>query len=276
MFVLYYLLAKDEERRMLNQYGETYEQYMKGTGMFFPKFVERYSSVISRFIPNTTLRYVAISVLIITIVIGTGFVCRELTLHSLPFEARNNITLVSILPEDNGLSAKVIDGILRNHSGKMDFLKDEKDYLGYLMPADYIMQGMIANTGSEFHLYKKHHAFATITDWVLHPFQHLRRPPSVHMAKMHNVAPAIARRHQCPIGIKESDLECENCPYRRVIIVEIEHNYGGHISRDKLLSLNTIRIPIGFIDINTQTGEIVDIRRVEKATAWKDVPTPAI
>ena len=44
----------------------------------------------------------------------------------------------------------------------------------------------------------------------------------------------------------------------------------------KLFSFDTIRTPVGFIDINAQTGEIVNIKLVEKATAWKDVPTPAI
>jgi hypothetical protein len=35
-------------------------------------------------------------------------------------------------------------------------------------------------------------------------------------------------------------------------------------------------VPVGFIDINTQTGEIINAKKVEKATAWRDVPTPSI
>ena len=34
--------------------------------------------------------------------------------------------------------------------------------------------------------------------------------------------------------------------------------------------------PFESIDINAHTGEIVNITKVGKATAWKDVPTPAI
>jgi len=44
MFVLYYLLAKDEEKRMLNIYGESYEKYLSEKGMFLPKRVEKYFS----------------------------------------------------------------------------------------------------------------------------------------------------------------------------------------------------------------------------------------
>src|SRR5512132_4182345 len=41
------------------------------------------------------------------------------------------------------------------------------------MPKDYVMQGMIADTGGEWQLYKRHHTFAMISDWIFHPFRHL-------------------------------------------------------------------------------------------------------
>jgi protein-S-isoprenylcysteine O-methyltransferase Ste14 len=39
MLFLYYLLAKDEERRMTNRFGESYISYVNRTGMFFPRFI---------------------------------------------------------------------------------------------------------------------------------------------------------------------------------------------------------------------------------------------
>ncbi len=42
MFILYYFLAKDEERRMLGQFGESYSEYMNRTGMFLPGRVENF------------------------------------------------------------------------------------------------------------------------------------------------------------------------------------------------------------------------------------------
>ena len=41
MFVLYYFLALDEERRMLNRYGDSYREYMNSSGMFLPRALER-------------------------------------------------------------------------------------------------------------------------------------------------------------------------------------------------------------------------------------------
>jgi len=43
-----------------------------------------------------------------------------------------------------------------------------------------------------------------------------------------------------------------------------------------LFSFDASRVPVCFIDLNTLTGKIINTKRVEKATAWKDVPTPAI
>jgi protein-S-isoprenylcysteine O-methyltransferase Ste14 len=272
MFILYYFLARDEERRMLAQYGESYGDYLKNTGMFVPRFIEKRFAFIQTIIPNTSLRYVIIPTLIIIGVLCSGFILREVTLSSLSLESKGNITIVSILPEDNHLDANVLNGILGGDTS----LQSEKDYLCYVMPGDYIMQGMIADTNDNFHLYKNHHSIAMITEWVLHPFSHLRVSPALHMAKMHNVDPEFARRYHCPMGIDDPNLDCKTCPYRRVIIVEVEHKTPNHISGKQLFALDTVRVPVEVIDMDTKTGRIVNIKKVKKSTAWENVPTPAI
>ena len=58
MFVLYYFLALDEERRMLNQYGDSYREYMNSSGMFLPRALERpLAALVQRLIPSPTLRH---------------------------------------------------------------------------------------------------------------------------------------------------------------------------------------------------------------------------
>jgi protein-S-isoprenylcysteine O-methyltransferase Ste14 len=276
MFVLYYVLAKDEEKRMLNLYGESYEKYLSSTGMFLPKKVERYFSFMSHVIPKSPLRHVVVSMLIITAVIGSGFILRTIMLRSLPFEANTNLTILSLLPEDAAMNAGAIQTILQGERDGKIKLSGDKDYLAYMMPADYIMQGMIADTGGEFHLFKQHNTFAMISEWVLHPFEHLRSSPSFHMAKMHNVDPTIARRHHCPINIDEPALDCNACPYRRVIIDEVENTNGKRLSGSALLSFGATRTPLYAIDLNARTGAIVNVVPVKRSTAWVDVPTPSI
>jgi protein-S-isoprenylcysteine O-methyltransferase Ste14 len=278
MFILYYFLAKDEERRMLNQFGEGYRRYMERTGMFLPRSIETLLSAPLGLAPNAALKYVAVTLGIPLVVLGSGFVLREVTLASLPFEASRNVTLVSILPEDDPLSqkalAELVPGAVANPD--LSFLKADKDYLGYVMPADYVMQGMIADTGGQFHLHEHHNTFALIADWVLNPFEHLRRSPSAQMAAMHNADPAMARRHHCSLGMNDPALQCASCPFRRIVFVEVDHNGKDRLTKEGLLAFNVTRTPVSFIDINTQTGEIINAKQVGKATAWRDVPTPAI
>jgi hypothetical protein len=259
---------------MLAQHGRQYEDYMRRTGMFLPRFMERWFSFAYSLVPVGPWRYVIAPSLVVLLIIGGGAVLRQVTLHSLSFETQENLTLLSMLPEDNPLGARVAGGILKNNGGLG--LASDKDYLGYLMPVDYIMQGMIADTGGEFHLYKKHHTIGMINEWVLHPFQHLRASPSLHMAQMNRVDPAVARRHHCPIGQKEANGDCDSCSYRRVIIVEVRHADGRRLAGADLFALDTTRVPVSFLDINANIGEIVNAVKVQKATAWQDVPTPGL
>ena len=276
MFVLYYFLARDEEKRMLNRYGESYKKYMSDKGMFLPKAAERCFSFLNHVVPRQSFRSAVVSMMIVVAVIGTGFILRTITLHSLPLESKTNITMVSLLPEDSGRNANAVQAILNGGRDNKIKLSADKDYLAYLMPADYIMQGMIANTGGEFHLYKQHNTVAMIVEWVIHPFEHLRASPSFHMAKMHNVDPAFARRHHCPLEIDDPAMDCRTCSYRRVIIDEVRNDGGNRLSGRALFAFGTIRTPRYAVDINTDTGAIVNVIPVAAATAWANVPTPSI
>lgn len=279
MFVLYFFLAENEEQRMLNQHGQAYEKYRQRTGRFLPQSLERIFYPIPRLISLPSLRYTLVPVLVMGGVLTVGILCRYLTINSLPMKTQSNVTVVPILPEE----ATMIDGVWKGIFGpdstrdpSLPFLDEEKDYLGYLMPVDYIMQGMIADTGGEFHLHKHHHTLALIYDWVMHPFEHLRRSPMAHMAKLHGMNPQTARAMHCPLGEKNIKMVCADCPYRRVVFVEINHNFKGHLSGSDLLGYRTVRIPVGYIDVDTETGEIVNQSEVGSSTAWKGVPTPAI
>jgi protein-S-isoprenylcysteine O-methyltransferase Ste14 len=278
MFVLYYFLAKDEERRMLQQYGASYQEYLDRTGMFVPRALERpFVALLNRACPTTAVKYLAVPVLIVALVLGSGWLLRQITLRSLPLQTQDHLTLVPILPEDSRWESGVLrDLVSQAAAGEIPFLKGDRDYLGYVMPPDYIMQGMIADTGGHFHLFKQHHTVALIVDWVLHPFAHLRRPPAVQMAAMHHVDPKMARRHHCPVGLDHSQLDCNTCPVRRVILVEIGREGAKHLSGSQLLAPGTVRTPVGFIDLDARSGKLLNVKSVARGTAWKDVPTPEI
>jgi protein-S-isoprenylcysteine O-methyltransferase Ste14 len=64
MFILYYFLARDEERRMTDQYGASYEDYKSQRGMFLPLALERpVSGLFKRLAPSSALQNLVIPLL---------------------------------------------------------------------------------------------------------------------------------------------------------------------------------------------------------------------
>jgi hypothetical protein len=277
MMILYYFLARDEERRMKNKYGDDYRRYIGQTGMFVPRWIEK--PVTSNPLSNKLKPYRSVVLPLVTIItiLVLGYGLRTLTVAELPVKIEGNIAVVSMLPEDNGFLKEVTRN-LGEAEGKLPNnlkLNQNETYLGYLMPVDYVMQGMIANTGKRWQLYKRHHTLQMISDWVLHPFRHLRQPP---MHAMHHMPPghtiAMARRHLCPLKINSSPLECNNCPYRRVVIVQVHKKKKNPLTKAQLFALSAERTAFAYLDMDIRSGKIIDIARVQGKTAWEEVPTP--
>jgi len=277
MIVLYYFLARDEELRMTIKYGNAYRSYTEQTGMVLPLWVERsITSVVERYNLKPYMP-VIFPATILVVVLVAGFSLRALTIAELPVSIKGNVAVVSMLPEDNRFLNEAVSVLNGNQETASDrlVLDQNKTYLGYLMPVDYVMQGMLANTGERWQLYKCHHTLQMISDWVFHPFRHLRQPPmhfDHQMPAGHTMA--MARRHHCPLGINDPNLECSNCPYRRVVLVQEERKQGKALSNRYLFALNTERTAVGYLDIDVHSGIIIDAVRINGKTAWKDVTTP--
>jgi len=168
MTLIYYVLAKDEERRMLKAHEMAYRAYMGKTGMFLPRGLERF------LIPTSNFGKVLLAIGFGAMVIGAAFLLRAYTISQLTtWTKAQNVTGIAILPEDGVMMDHRMTDILALKEVK-DRLSDNKHYLVYFIPQFYIMQGMIADTGGDWKLFNQHHSMAMITDWIFNPFGHLR------------------------------------------------------------------------------------------------------
>jgi protein-S-isoprenylcysteine O-methyltransferase Ste14 len=246
MVLIYYFLARDEERRMLKAHKAEYEKYVKNTGMFLPRAVE------SRVAPSTTLGKAALFTLAAVLVIGGAFSLRAYTTAHLPLWRGASVVALSILPED----ARVMDHRMADVLQLQEIrkrLKDGENYLVYVLPENYIMQGLIANTGSEWKLYKRHHAIGMISDWIFHPFRHLREG---HHA-MHG---GPERPGPNPGAVRR-------LVFLRVRGVEIE-------KPSDVFSMSAERTPEFMADVDMHEPGILDIKDLPQDTGWGKVPTP--
>jgi len=138
MIFVYYFLAKDEERRMLNAHRDTYEPFMKRTGMFLPRGLERLIS------PSSKVGKVMFGVGLSIIVLGGAFLLRAYTVNHLTLWTEGgNVAALAILPEDSFKMEHRMASILSLPEVR-ERIKEDKHYLVYFIPRDYIMQGMIA------------------------------------------------------------------------------------------------------------------------------------
>ncbi len=250
MALVYYALAKDEERRMLAEYPETYREYMAGTGMFLPARVER------AIFPSGAAGRAAFFVLLCALALGGAFGLRAYTIRHLPlWSDGGSVAVLAIDPSDMPMLEHRMSTLLASPEISQRLVPGER-YLAYFIPRDYIMQGLIADTGGDWRLYKQHHAMGMITDWILHPFAHLSG--GHHM--MHHGGP------QAP----EQGMGGQTV--RRIIFLQIE----GVASDDPydLLSIGAQRTPRFMADVEVHEAEILEIRDLPSDTGWGSVPTP--
>lgn len=252
MALVYYVLAKDEERRMLNAHAETYRSYMDKTGMFLPRGIER------AVLPSSRIGKALFACGLSGCVIGGAFLLRTYTIHHLTLWTQApNVTGIAILPEDGFKMEHRMPDIL-GLTEVQARLEDTKHYLVYVLPQDYIMQGMIADTGSEWKLFNQHHALSMIMDWIFNPFGHLRDGhnamhggglmPSQHTARLHD-------------GV-----------IRRLVFLAIE-DIVVQAPAD-LFAVNGRRVPQFMLDVDLHNMQLLDIKDLPHGSGWGTVPTP--
>jgi protein-S-isoprenylcysteine O-methyltransferase Ste14 len=252
MALVYYFLAKDEERRMLSAHEKTYRAYMGKTGMFLPRPLEKSLS------PSSPFGKIIFAVGFGGAVIVIAFLFRAYTISRLTiWSGAQNVTAVAILPEDAFMMDHRMAAVLALKDIK-ERIRDDKRYLVYFIPQYYVMQGMIADTGGDWKLFNQHHSMATITDWIFNPFGHLREGHHAMHDGMH-------LQHQNGAGM-------EGGMIRRLIFISIEDVPVKDPS--DLFSINALRVPQFMVDVDVHNLQVIEIKELPHGSGWGTVPTP--
>jgi protein-S-isoprenylcysteine O-methyltransferase Ste14 len=264
MLFLYYLLAKDEERRMRNRFGKSYISYMNRTGMFFPRLAKK--APIENAMPQQRLGFgksIFIFAALLVVVVGSGFILRAYTVHHLPLIQVNGVDVIVITKEDLKTAEDLLPSVLQTPAvaKKLHLAENNKGQrlLAYFIPIDYVMQGMIADTGGEWKLFEQHKTFGMIADYILHPFAHLTEAHAHHHPGMQVHNPSM---YDSP-AMK-----------RRIIFIEVSASPGELRSPIDDFDINAARRPFFFVDAHLHTGEILQIRDTPAGSGWGTVPTP--
>jgi hypothetical protein len=265
MLLLYYILAKDEERRMMNRFGAGYASYMNRTGMFVPHSVEKIFTKSTNSQKALSLGKVGLIFLgLVIVIVGSGFIVRAYTVRHLPFEQIGNVDVITVTPDDSTTVHELLPAVLGDSvvASKLKSFggTDSHRLLAYFIPIDYVMQGMIANTGDEWKLFEQHKTIGMITEYILHPFAHLTGGQAHHMD--------MANMKHGP------EMYALPAMKRRVIFIDVSSD--GHELKSPLndFDINVKRTPLFFVDVHLHTAEILQVRDTPTGSGWGTVPTP--
>jgi protein-S-isoprenylcysteine O-methyltransferase Ste14 len=256
MVGLYYLLARDEERRMVNQFGDRYREYKVRTGMFLPRGLERVADLLP--LPKSpVLRSLIGFVFLAAVTVGGAFALRAYTVARLPLWSEGRVTAMTILPGDFIMLEHRMADVLELPEVQSRLDQSSGPILVYLVPPQYVMQGMIADTGPEWRLYEHHQTLGMIADWIFHPFRHLQ---GGHMMMHHNMVASPAS--PAPGGV-----------VRRLIFLRLDSPRPQN-TRAFLFGITTTRVPLFFADVDIHNLILIDIHPLGPGTGWGRVPTP--
>jgi hypothetical protein len=257
MVALYYFLARDEERRMVNQFGDRYRQYMAGTGMFFPRGLEQAAGRLP-FPHSRVLGALFGFILLVVLAVGGAFALRAYTVARLPLWSQGRITALTILPGDSIMLKHRMAALVELPEVRSRLDKISGPVLVYVIPQQYIMQGMIADTGPQWRLYEHHQTLGMIADWIFHPFRHLQ---GGHMMMHHGE------------GGTAATINASGGTARRFIFLGIDAPRSSNTPR-VIFDINTARVPQFFADIDMHSLKLLGIQSLGPGTGWGRVPTP--
>jgi hypothetical protein len=253
MVGLYVLLARDEERRMVNAFGDRYREYMARTGRFLPRGLEAFGR---RFLPSSPVLGPALGfALLVAAAVGGAFVLRAYTVKRLPLWSGGRVTALAILPGDGAMLKHRMEDVLELPEVKARVAETPGPILVYVVPRQYVMQGMIADTGPEWRLYEHGQTLSMIADWIFHPFRHLQGGHTMHTAGGTTVPgqPSVV--------------------IRRLIFLSVETPREEETPA-ALFAINTARIPRFLADVDVHDLILLGTRELGPGTGWGDVPTP--
>jgi protein-S-isoprenylcysteine O-methyltransferase Ste14 len=263
MLFLYYLLAKDEERRMLARYGDSYRTYMTRTGMFLPGAAEALWQAGARAErPVTAARGMAILVVLLGVVLGAGFALRAYTVHRLPLQTEGRIDVIGITAEDAAAGSQLLTSVSQDPAVASRLRAARATpgarMLAYVIPIDYTMQGMIADTGDQWKLFMQHKTVGMIVEYVIHPTAHLTEGHAGHA------------------GLPTQGMSMHDSPamQRRIIFVEVSSPAGALASAREDFDIGVRRRPVFLVDVHLHTGEVLAVKDIPPGTGWGTVPTP--
>ena len=238
MIYIYYLLAKAEEEECLNKFPETYSNYLKQTGMFFPRIFKSSILKSSSLKPeiNTNLKRFITNLLVMVMTVVLAYGLRNYTLSHIASVSTANYTAVSVTYMESSQVQKISEWVFNNVDVQKEldsFFSEEDKMILYILPQNWSIEELgMKNT-------RDHHAGQTGSSMR----------PSAH-------------------GNPQDDT-----PMKKRVIIFLTKLIGGTERKNILHSIKQ-QVPKLYVDINLETKTITQINNSLSEGIYGDIPVP--
>ncbi len=148
---VYYMLARYEEQKMLEEHGDDYRNYMHRTGMFLPfEPGRKIYALLFGWIKSPGWALASSYAAILTICVALAFGLRSYTISqtSMVYLPGKQLTAISTMPKSEPSMKLILDNAYQQRvvtEALTDFRQEgHKGFLVHMMPRNYMMQGLFA------------------------------------------------------------------------------------------------------------------------------------
>ncbi len=255
MLFVYYILARNEEDRMLKQHGDSYAAYMQRTAMFVPgEPGKKISRAFFGWIKSPTL---ALSVgygVTLFFALLAAFGLRHYTMSQIStiYLPEKQITVVSILPRSDQaikdtLDAAYEDSIITSILSKYR-QEGHKGFLVHLMPADYMMQGLFVTPFTSEARSIRRSSWKAVAGFVF-PFLS-RHSHQKRMGRMNNLG-------------------------ARLVFSQLTWPDGKYAPADRALDFSVKHLPLLKVDIDLENNSVQELEKTLNRNLWGQMPMPS-
>jgi protein-S-isoprenylcysteine O-methyltransferase Ste14 len=256
MLFVYYILAKNEEDRMLKQHGDSYAAYMQRTAMFVPG--EPGKKIFRAFLGWIKSPALALSagygiILFFTLIAAFGL--RQYTMSQISkiYLPEKRITMVSIFPRSDQSMKDALDVVYEDSritSILSEYQEKEghKGFLVHLMPVHYMMKGLFVTPFNSEEKPVRKSSWRNVVGFVFPFLSH------------HNHQEMMGRMNDKGIRLIFSQLTWPDAKYAPA---------------DKALNFSVKHLPLLKVDIDLENRSVLDVEKTLKRNLWGRMPMPA-
>lgn len=247
MLFVYYLLARNEEQRMLNKYGKGYKDYMDSVPMFLPKNIG--GKVFDLFFGKLKSKTLAIAILYLFVVListGAALLLRNYSISILTIKRIDGLSVISVLPVNINKLENTVKPILARDEIKK-IMENKKAALAYVMPSDFFLMAILTDLER------------------LYPIEFEKPSGGNTVARFFRIFISYTKMQ---IGVYP-----ETHGLNRIIFVSVRDRDGKYSGSESIFSLGADRYPVFHVDVD-ENGRIISIKKLKPRHKWGDIPMP--